>query len=55
MMTHIRKMTIEMFEVTRGNKHESKDTWWWNDDVQDMINKKNITNIYITIESDENI
>jgi len=42
-------MTIEVFEVTRGNKREPKDTWWWNDDVQKTINeKKNVTNIYIT-------
>jgi hypothetical protein len=33
MTTHIRKMTIEVFRVTRGNKRESKNTLWWNDDV----------------------
>jgi hypothetical protein len=26
MSTHIRKVTIEAFEVIRENKHESKDT-----------------------------
>jgi hypothetical protein len=26
MTTHIRKMAIEVFEVTRGNKREPKDT-----------------------------
>jgi hypothetical protein len=40
MTTHIRKMTIEVFGVTNGNKHESKNTWWWNDDVQKTINEK---------------
>jgi hypothetical protein len=33
MTTHIRKVAIEVFGVTRGNKRELKDTWWWNDDV----------------------
>jgi hypothetical protein len=38
-----------VFRVTRGNKFEPKDTWWWNDDVQKVINeKKNVTNVYIT-------
>jgi hypothetical protein len=50
MTTHIRKVAIEVFEVTRGNKREPKDIWWWNDDVQKAINeKKNVTNVYITI------
>jgi hypothetical protein len=40
MTTHIRKVSIEVFGVTRGNKCESKDTWWWNDDVQKVINEK---------------
>jgi hypothetical protein len=40
MMTHIRKVAIEVFGVTKGNKRNPKDTWWWNDDVQKAINKK---------------
>jgi hypothetical protein len=49
MTTHIRKVTIEVFGVTRGNKREPKDTWWWNDDVQKVISEKNnATNVYIT-------
>jgi hypothetical protein len=40
MTTHIRKVTIEVFGVTRGNKREPKDTWWWNDEVQKTINEK---------------
>jgi hypothetical protein len=40
MTTHIRKVTIELFEVTRGNKREPKNTKWWNDDVQKAINEK---------------
>jgi hypothetical protein len=40
MATHIRKVAIEVFEVTRGNKCEPKDTWWWNDEVQKAINEK---------------
>jgi hypothetical protein len=38
--THIQKVAIEVFGVTRGNKHKPKDTWWWNDDVQKTINEK---------------
>jgi hypothetical protein len=33
MTTHIRKATIEVFGITRENKREPKDTWWWNDDI----------------------
>jgi hypothetical protein len=40
MTTHIRKVAIEVFGVTRGNKCKPKDTWWWNDDVQNAINEK---------------
>jgi hypothetical protein len=38
--THIRKVAIEVFGATRGNKREPKDTWWWNDDIQKAINEK---------------
>jgi hypothetical protein len=34
MVTHIRKVVIEVFGVIRGNKREPKDTWWWNDDTK---------------------
>jgi hypothetical protein len=40
MTTHIRKVAIKTFGVKRENKHEPKDTWWWNDDVQKTINEK---------------
>jgi hypothetical protein len=40
MTTHIRKVAIEVFGVTRGNKYEHKDTLWWNDEVQKSINEK---------------
>jgi hypothetical protein len=40
MATHIRKVAIEVFGVTRGNKREPRDTWWWNDEVQKTINEK---------------
>jgi formyltetrahydrofolate synthetase len=47
--THIQKVAIEVFEIIKQNKHESKDTWWENDDVQKTNSvKKNATNIYIT-------
>jgi hypothetical protein len=28
MSTHIRKVSMEVFGVSRENKHKSKDTWW---------------------------
>jgi hypothetical protein len=28
MSTHIQNVTIEVFEITKENKRESKDTWW---------------------------
>jgi hypothetical protein len=40
MATQIRKVAIEVFGVTRGNKCELKDIWWWNNDVQKTINEK---------------
>jgi hypothetical protein len=40
MTTHIWKVAIKVFEVTRENKREPKDTWWWNDEVQKTINEK---------------
>jgi hypothetical protein len=40
MTTNIRNVAIELFGVTRENKHELKDTWWWNDDVQKAISEK---------------
>jgi hypothetical protein len=40
MTTHIQNVAIEVFGVTRGNKREPKDTWWWNDEVQNAINEK---------------
>jgi hypothetical protein len=26
--------------VTKGKKHEAKDTWWWNADVQKAFKEK---------------
>jgi hypothetical protein len=54
--THIRKVAIKVFGVTRENKHEPKNTWWWNDDVQKAINeKKECYKRLHHIRSDENI
>jgi hypothetical protein len=42
--------------VTRENKRESKDTWWWNDDVQKTISeKKECYKRLYHHKSDENI
>jgi hypothetical protein len=40
MVTHIWKVAIKVFGVTRGNKRKPKNTWWWNDDIQKAINEK---------------
>jgi hypothetical protein len=56
MATHIRKVAIKVFGVTRENKCEPKDTWWWNDDVQKVINEKKVCykRLYHN-RSDENV
>ena len=40
MATCIRKVASEEFGLSRGNRSEAKDTWWWNDDVQKAIKEK---------------
>jgi hypothetical protein len=56
MATHIRKVAIEVFGVTKEIKREPKDTWWWNDEVQKAINEKKecYRRLYHN-KSDENI
>ncbi|GJM89080.1 hypothetical protein PR202_ga05678 [Eleusine coracana subsp. coracana] len=36
----VRKVASEVFGVSRGDKQEAKDTWWWNDKVQRAIKEK---------------
>jgi hypothetical protein len=36
----IRKVASEEFGVTKGVKHETKETWWWNANVQKTIKEK---------------
>jgi hypothetical protein len=33
MTTCIRKVASEELGVTKGDKHEAKETWWWNEKV----------------------
>jgi hypothetical protein len=40
MATCIQKVAKEGLGVKRGKKHEAKDTWWWNKDVQKAIKEK---------------
>jgi hypothetical protein len=40
MSTCIRKVALEEFRVTKGGKHETKETWWWNETVQNAIKEK---------------
>jgi hypothetical protein len=56
MTTHIRKVAIEVFGVTRENKREPKNTWWRNDDVQKTISERKECYKYLHHNrSDENI
>jgi hypothetical protein len=41
MATCIRKAVLEVFRVTKGSTGESKDTWWWTEDVQKAIKERN--------------
>jgi hypothetical protein len=40
MSTCIRKVALEEFRVTKGGKRETKETWWWNEKVQNAIKEK---------------
>jgi hypothetical protein len=40
MPTCIRKVASEEFRVTKGGKCETKETWWWNEKVQNAIKEK---------------
>jgi hypothetical protein len=38
--TCIRKAASEEFGVTKGGKHETKETWWWNKKMKKTIKEK---------------
>jgi hypothetical protein len=40
MSTCIRKVASEEFGVNKGGKRETKETWWWNEKVQNAIKEK---------------
>ncbi|WVZ49707.1 hypothetical protein U9M48_001039 [Paspalum notatum var. saurae] len=40
MATCIRKVAAEVLGVTKGSKGATKDTWWWNEDVQQALKEK---------------
>jgi hypothetical protein len=40
MSTCIRKVDSEEFGVTKWGKRETKETWWWNEKVQNAIKEK---------------
>jgi hypothetical protein len=40
MPTCIRKVASEEFGVTKEGKRETKETWWWNEKVQNAIKEK---------------
>lgn len=51
MATCIQRVAREVFGVTKGKKHEAKDTWWWNQDVQKAIKEKGATRVGTMIEA----
>jgi hypothetical protein len=40
MFTCIRKVTLEEFRETKEGKRETKETWWWNEKMQNAIDEK---------------
>jgi hypothetical protein len=40
MPTYIRKVASEEFGVTKWGKRETKETWWWNEKMQNAIKEK---------------
>ena len=40
MATCVRKVASEVLGVTKERRCDSKDTWWWNEDVQKAIKEK---------------
>jgi hypothetical protein len=40
MFNCIRKVVSEEFGVTKGGKRETKETWWWNEKLQNAIKEK---------------
>jgi hypothetical protein len=40
MFTCIRKVALQEFGVTKGGKRETKETWWWNEKLQNAIKEK---------------
>ncbi|XP_073360714.1 uncharacterized protein [Aegilops tauschii subsp. strangulata] len=40
MATCIRKVASEKCGVSKESRSETKDTWWWNDDIQKVIKEK---------------
>ena len=40
MTTNIRKLASEVCGVTKGSGGKAKDTWWWNEEVQQAIKEK---------------
>ncbi|KAJ1268001.1 hypothetical protein BS78_07G103100 [Paspalum vaginatum] len=45
MATCIRKVAAEVLGVTKGSKGATKDTWWWNEDVQRALIRRRKNNI----------
>ena len=40
MATCVHNVASEVLGVTKGSGCDSKDTWWWNEDVQKAIKEK---------------
>jgi hypothetical protein len=46
MITCIRKVASEEFGVTQGGKRKAKETWWWNEKVQNTIKEKKRKSVF---------
>ncbi len=39
----VREKAIHVLGMTSGRRKEDKQTWWWNEEVQDSIKRKRLT------------
>ena len=48
----LRQLGEELLGKTSGNMKQGKETWWWNEDVQESIQTKQLAKI--TLDKDNN-
>ena len=52
MTEDLRQLGEKLLGKTSGNMKQGKETWWWNEDVQESIQTKKLANI--TLDKDNN-